>query len=80
MFAIVALDLDSEEYKSKLKRIETRHGSKGKKQSIQLKVQEHNLQIEETKAKVIEGKKRFCCRYFGSSIDLFMNGDWRTNH
>ena len=57
MLAIVALDLDSEEYKSKLKQIQTTHGSKGKKQSIQLKVREHNLPIEETKAKVIEGKK-----------------------
>ena len=75
MLAIVALDLDSEEYKSKLKQIQTTHGSKGKKQSIQLKVREHNLPIEETKAKVIEGKKRVCCRYFGSSMDLLMNGD-----
>ena len=57
MLAVVALDLDSEEYKSKLKQIQTTHGSKGKKQSIQLKVREHNLPIEETKAKVIEGKK-----------------------
>lgn len=80
MLAIVALDLDSEECKSKLKKIQTTHGSKSKKQSIQLKVREHNLPIEETKAKVLEGKKRFCCGYFGSSMDSLMNGDWRATH
>jgi len=68
VLAIVALDLDSEEYKSKLKQIQTTHGSKGKKQSIQLTVREYNLPIEETKAKVIEGKKGVCCRYFGSGM------------
>jgi len=58
VLAIVALDLDSEEYKSKLKQIQTTHGSKGKKQAIQLKAQENTTyQFEETKAKVIEGKK-----------------------
>ena len=57
VLTIGALDLESEEYKSKLKQIQTTHGSKGKKQSIQLKAWEHNLPIEETKAKVIEGKK-----------------------
>ena len=67
MLAIVALDLDSEEYKSKLKQIQTTHGSKGKKQSIQLKVREHNLPIEETKAKVIEGKKGSVAGTYGAA-------------
>ena len=52
VLAIVALDLDSEEYKSKLKQIQTTHGSKGKKQAIQSKAREHNLPIEENKANV----------------------------
>jgi ABC-type Fe3+-citrate transport system substrate-binding protein len=49
--------LDSEDYKSKLKQIQTTHGAKAKKKAIQSKAREHNLSIEETKAKVMEGKK-----------------------
>ena len=51
----VALELDSEELKSKLEQILIAHGAKGtKKLAKQSKAQEHNLQMEETKAKVIK--------------------------
>ena len=37
MLAVVALDLDSEEYKSKFKQIQTTDGAKGKKEAKQSK-------------------------------------------
>jgi hypothetical protein len=74
----VAIQLDSEDYKSKLKQILITNGAKGsKKRAIKSKAQEHNLPIEESKAKNLLkngniNQQGVCCRYF-RNVDLLTN-------
>jgi hypothetical protein len=57
-----------------LKQIQTTYGANVKKQAIQSKAREHNLPIEETKAKVFECKEGLLLaeKHFGS-VDLLTN-------